>query len=337
MEIIIEFGLPALLPLWFQNLLMSPKDTRQIHRYRLVFKHDNAGDSHHWRNPCGLILAHWLRAVLPPLLGMAHPHNLIQLDTIISTTFLPPHAELQHYIYDIRPRHNKAKRFKVWLTSTCPSLGMDMSEDISQPALADYLLQLQTYHIWLQRAEYYLADSIPCMLLTHSISQDIDALIVKELHSRMLQADLAIASPDPPFYTTWCSIATTDARHSMMEKCVMTHPMVAPALTEVLLALPYDDTSQVTGDYGFLSIPTPSTMGDEAHFHAITVQMEFLRRLISTQISGLPPTDWFITLTPPAPPQLVPPSHPPHPTWADIIVRGSFTQDDHTSTPSPII
>ncbi len=135
----------------------------------------------------------------------------------------------------------------------------------------------------------------------------------------------------------WCSIATMDARHSTMAKCVTTHPMVAPALTEVLLALPHEDTSQVTGDYGFLPIPTPSTMGDEARFHAITVQTEFSRQLISTQISGLPPTDWFTPPTPPVPPQLVPPSHPPNPTWADIIVRGSFTHDDHTSTPSLII
>ena len=349
LEIIIEFGnftpdelLQALLPPRFNNLLTSHTDSRQVHRYRIVFKHDNVGTSH-WRDPCGLILAHWLRAVLPPL-GLAHsvaltssPHDLTQLETIVSMTFLPPHAELQKYIYDIRPRHNKAKRFEVWLTSTCPSLGTDMSADISPQALADYRLQLQTHHIRIQRAEYYLADSIPCVLLTQSISQDIDALIVNELYSRILKADLANASPDPPFYTTWCSIATTDARHSTMAKCVMTHPMVAPALTEVLLALPSEDASQVTGGYGFLPIPTPSTMGDEARYHAITVQLEFSQRLISTQISGLPPTDWFTTPGHPAPPQLTPPAHLRHPTWADLIVRGSFTQDDHTLTPSPII
>ena len=34
---------------------------------------------------------------------------------------------------------------------------------------------------------------------------------------------------------------------------------------------------------------------------------------------------------------MTPPAHLRHPTWADLIVRGSFTQDDHTLTPSPII
>ena len=346
-----EFGnlshdelLPALLPLRFKTFLMPPEDTRQIHHYWLVFKHDNIGDSHYWRDSCGAILAHWLRAVLPPLLETAHsitltksPHNITQLDTVVSTTFLPPHAELQQYVRDIRPRHNKTKRFEVWLTSTCPLLGLDMSADIGTSAMADYLLQMKTHHIRLQQAESYLADSIPCVLLTHSISQDFDDLIVKELHSRILAADLASDSPDPPFYTTWCSVATTDTRHSTMAKCVMTHPMVAPALTAVLQALPCVDVSPVMGDYGFLPIPTPSTMGDEARFHAITVQTEFARQLISTQISGLPPTDWFTTPTRPIPTQLAPPSSPTDPTWADIIVRGSFIHDDNASTPSPII
>ena len=91
----------------------------------------------------------------------------------------------------------------------------------------------------------------------------------------MQQADLAPSAPDPPFYTTWCSVATSDSCHSTLAKCIMAHPTIAPALTEVVMNLPTSDEYPVTGDYGFLPIPIPSPMGDEARIHAIMVQSEF--------------------------------------------------------------
>jgi hypothetical protein len=100
------------------------------------------------------------------------------------------------------PWHNTFKRFEVWLTSTCHSFGVNFFDDLDAMAFTSYKHSLQSHHIWAQHAERYLAETIPCVLLTHSISQDLDALIIAKLHARMLQADLASSTQDPPYYTT---------------------------------------------------------------------------------------------------------------------------------------
>ena len=312
----------------------------QSYRYRMIFKHDNQGGSRCWRGSPSTILAHWLQAVLPPLRTLGHtltltlsPHEVHQSDTTVSVDFLPHADDLHRYVYHTLPRPDKFKRFEVWLVSTCPSLGVNFFDDLDATAFASYKHLLQSHHVWVQHAESYLAETIPCVLLTHSISQDLDALIVAELHARMMQADLAFPTQDPPFYTTWCSVATSDSCHSTLAKCVMAHPTIAPALTTVMMNIPTPDEYPITGDYGFLPIPLPSPMGDEARIHAITVQSDFSHRLISTQISGLPPTDWFTS-----PAQRVPPSLTAlvGDSWSSIIVHRGISQGQDTIQ-SPVI
>ena len=348
-EILVQFGatapeeiLPMLLTDRFDMLIGNGTGTHspQAYRYRMLFKHDNQGGSHCWRGSPSAVLVHWLRAVLPilhvrrlTLTLTLSPHEIHQQDTTPSTDYLPHADDLHRYIYHTLPRHDKFKRFEVWLTSTCPSLGVNFFDDLNDAEFTTYKQTLQLHHIWVQHAEHYLAETIPCVLLTHSISQDLDTLIVAELHARMQQADLAPLAHDPPFYTTWCSVATSDSCHSTLAKCIMVHPTIAPALTDVVMNLPASTEYPVTGDYGFLPIPIPSPMGDEARIHAIMVQSEFSRRLISTQISGLPPTDWFIS-----PAQRVPPSLTARTgdSWSRIIVRGRISQGTDTIQ-SPVI
>ena len=333
-------------PTRFNSILgISPlpaESTPQLYRYRLLFKHDNHGGSHYWRGSPDTVLHLWLRAVLPPLQTNGHsitltrsPHEISQHDTLISTSFLPPPVDLHQYIYHPFPRHNKFKRFEVWLTSTHSSIGAAVHESFDPTGTATYQQHLRTSNLWVQHAERFLADTIPCVLLTKSISQDLDALIVEELQSRIIGANLASSISDPPFYTTWCSVTTSDNQHTTLAKCVMAHPLVAQALTEVLLHLPTPDTTPVTGDYGFLPIPKPSIIGDDARFHAITAQSEFSEQLISTQISGLPPTDWFHGPAERIPTSLVPPDLSTA-SWSQIIVRGSIICEELT-LPSPII
>lgn len=84
-----------------------------------------------------------------------------------------------------------------------------------------------------------------------------------------------------------------------MSKCIMAHPLVAPALTLAIMVLRRDGTESylVSGGYTPLPIPIPSTSGDEARFHAIMMQLEYSALLVMTfcnLIKTIPNKLWLL-------------------------------------------
>ena len=252
-------------PANFHALLGIPPPvemTSQItYRYHLAFKHNGGSPARCWRGQANTILNAWLRGVLPMLTQAGYtltltssPHLITTDDLAIDHTNL--HMDTLHYIHKIHPRPSKFKRFEVWLTSDCPAFDSDIEHYFTGDALASYRQLMCDTNLWVQHIERYMSETVPCVLLVNSFSRDRDDLVVKELQQRLQQADLT-TSGDPPFYTTWCSVATSDLSHSTMAKCIMAHPLVAPALTMAIMELPLDDMADFLVTEGYIPLPIP--------------------------------------------------------------------------------
>ena len=182
-------------------------------------------------------------------------------DVCILNIFAPICLQLFPSLY-AHPRLSKFKCFEVWIISDCPAFDTDLVQYFHGNLLSTYQKHLHDNNIWVQHIERYMLETIPCMLLVNSFSQDRDDLIVAELQERLQRADIT-HDGDPPFYTTWCSVATSDLSRSTLAKCIMAHPLVAPVLTMAIMALPLDDTADflISGDYTPLPITPPQHPG----------------------------------------------------------------------------
>ena len=322
-------------PMHFHTLVGLPPPripSLTLNRIKLILQHDGRGGSRTWQTSPGAVIQQWLMAVSPVLAHTTHhisltltPHGSPRQELAISRDTLPTTELLQPFAHRVRMSDGKFRRLELWLLTSCPELGMDLSHlTTDKQTLLDYTQQLSLANLWVQQAEKHLADSIPCVLLANSQPRDIDALIVGELQERLRAADFA--DVDIPFYVTWCSIATSTDSHSTLAKCVFTHPLVASAMTAVFLDLPTDDLDRfpVTGNYSMLPIPYPPTrQHDEFIRKAVDQQTTFTQSVTFTMLSGLPPTNWFTAPAQRPPSALQPPPSSLSPTWAQLFLHGS--------------
>ena len=302
-----------------------------LNRLKLILQHDGRGGSTSWHSPPGTIIQQWLMAVLPVLTHTTHiitltltPHGEERRELRIDPTLVPTPDSLLPFAHRVRASDGNFRRLELWLVTSCPDLGMDLSHmTTDRQTLTAYTQRLSSANLWVQQAEKYLADSVPCVLLANSQSREIDALIVGELQERIRAADFADA--DIPFYVSWCSIATSSDSHSTMAKCVFTHPMVAAAMTALFIELPTADTERfpITGHHCMLPLPHPSThKNDDLIRKAVDQQSTFSQSVTFTMISGLPSTNWFTAPAQRLPSALRMPASCPSPTWAQIFLHG---------------
>ena len=223
--------------------LPPPSPTGKLFRIRLILQHNGRGGSRHWKISPGAVVQQWLMAVLPVFATKSYSISLTTspYDTPrelpVTRDMLPTVDELHHFAHRTRMDGGRLRRLELWVITSCPDLGEDLSEVIPEAkALNQYTSMLASSRIRCQQKENYLADTIPCVLLANSIPRDIDALIMAELQTRILAADLA--EKDIPFYVSWCSISTSNDNLSTMAKCVLAHPLVASAMTAIFQELP---------------------------------------------------------------------------------------------------
>ncbi len=105
-----------------------------------------------------------------------------------------------------------------------------------------------------------------------------------------------------------------------------------------IMSLPLDDTADflISGDYIPLPITPPSTSGDKARYHAISRQLDFSALMVTTQISGLPPTDWFTQPIKRVPSTIYLPPSVNDQSWAHMILHGGIVTDNWDILHSPV-